>query len=332
MRLRNLGYAITAHRAQGVTVDTSHVVVTESTTRENLYVAMTRGRDHNHAYVITGDPDDNHGTPDGQDVPTAREVLTGVLANVGAELSATQTIKTEQETWGGIRQLAAELETLAAAAQRDRWARLLTSCGLTDEQRDDVLASDAYGAFASELRRAEANGHDVDRILPVAVDRYGLGDADDVAAVLRHRLRLATSDAGSRRSRRPARLIGGLIPEPIGPMAPDMRKAIDERKTLIEQRAKTLAETAIRRRESWIQLIGDAPAVDRLRWLRGVVTIAAYRDRYGVTSRDPLGGQPADDNQKLDYARAEAAIRRLRDSAAPLGGRGEVRQLDGLRM
>lgn len=328
----DLGYAITAHRAQGVTVDTSHVVVTESTTRENLYVAMTRGRDHNHAYVITGDPDDNHGTPDGQDVPTAREVLTGVLANVGAELSATQTIKTEQETWGGIRQLAAELETLAAAAQRDRWARLLTSCGLTDEQRDDVLASDAYGAFASELRRAEANGHDVDRILPVAVDRYGLGDADDVAAVLRHRLRLATSDAGSRRSRRPARLIGGLIPEPIGPMAPDMRKAIDERKTLIEQRAKTLAETAIRRRESWIQLIGDAPAVDRLRWLRGVVTIAAYRDRYGVTSRDPLGGQPADDNQKLDYARAEAAIRRLRDSAAPLGGRGEVRQLDGLRM
>ncbi|MEI2820972.1 MAG: helicase C-terminal domain-containing protein [Marmoricola sp.] len=104
----DLGYAITAHRAQGVTVDTAHVVVTESTTRENLYVAMTRGRDRNHAYVITGDPDDNHGTPDGQDVPTAREVLTGVLANVGAELSATQTIKTEQETWGAIPQLAAE--------------------------------------------------------------------------------------------------------------------------------------------------------------------------------------------------------------------------------
>ena len=124
----------------------------------------------------------------------------------------------------------------------------------------------------------------------------------------------------------------GLIPEPIGPMAPDMRKAIDERKVLIEQRAKTLADTAIRRREPWIQQIGDAPAVDRLHWLRGVVTIAAYRDRYGITSRDPLGGQPADDNQKLDYARAEAAIRRLRDSAAPLGGRGEVRQLGGLRM
>lgn len=307
----DLGYAITAHRAQGIIVDTSHVVVTESTTRENLYVAMTRGRDHNHAYVITEDADDNHGTPDGQEVPTAREVLTGVLANVGTELSATQTIKAEQEAWGGIRQLAAELETLAAAAQRDRWARLLTTCGLTDEQRDDVLASDGYGTFAAELRRAEANGHDVDRILPVAVNRYGLGDADDVAAVLRHRLRLATSDAGSCRSRRPARLIAGLIPEPIGPMAPDMRKAIDERKVLIEQRANTIAETAIRRRESWIQQIGDPPAVDRAHWLQSVVTVAAYRDRYGVTGGDPLGGQPVDDNQRLDRARAEAVLRRI---------------------
>lgn len=148
----DLGYAITAHRAQGVTVDTAHVVVTESTTRESLYVAMTRGREASHAYVITHDADDNHGTPDAQEAPTAKEVLTGVLANSGAELSATQTIKAEQETWGGIAQLAAELETLATAAQRDRWAQLLMSCGLTDEQRDDILASDAYGPFAQGSR------------------------------------------------------------------------------------------------------------------------------------------------------------------------------------
>ena len=38
----DLGYAVTAHRAQGMTVDTSHVVVTGSTTRENFYVSMTR--------------------------------------------------------------------------------------------------------------------------------------------------------------------------------------------------------------------------------------------------------------------------------------------------
>lgn len=37
----DLGYAITAHRAQGVTVDTAHVLVEPTTTRENFYVAMT---------------------------------------------------------------------------------------------------------------------------------------------------------------------------------------------------------------------------------------------------------------------------------------------------
>ncbi|WP_183097469.1 hypothetical protein [Nocardioides pelophilus] len=53
----DLGYAVTAHRAQGVTVDTAHVVVTTSTTRENLYVSMTRGRESNIAYVALDQPD-----------------------------------------------------------------------------------------------------------------------------------------------------------------------------------------------------------------------------------------------------------------------------------
>lgn len=312
----DLGYAITAHRAQGVTVDTAHVVVTEATTRENLYVAMTRGREQNHAYVITHEADEDHGAPDAQDAPTAKEVLTGVLANSGAELSATQTIKAEQETWGSIAQLAAELETLATAAQRDRWAQLLMSCGLTDEQRDDILASDAYGPLAAEFRRAEANGHNIEAILPRAVARYGLDDADDIAAVLRHRLRLATAEAGRSRGRRSARMIVGLIPEPMGPMSSDMRQAINERKALIEQRARALAVTAVKNRERWVEQLGE-PSVDRAHWLRNVTTIAAYRDRHGITSHEPLGGQPASDNQRVDRARAEAALRRLRGVASP---------------
>lgn len=48
-----LGYAVTAHRAQGVTVDTGHTVVSEELSREPFYVAMTRGKAANHAYVDT---------------------------------------------------------------------------------------------------------------------------------------------------------------------------------------------------------------------------------------------------------------------------------------
>jgi hypothetical protein len=46
-----LGYATTSARAQGRTVDTTHVLVDDSTTREAFYVAATRGRTGTHLYV-----------------------------------------------------------------------------------------------------------------------------------------------------------------------------------------------------------------------------------------------------------------------------------------
>ena len=47
----DLGYASTTHRAQGITVDHAHVLAHPGMARENLYVAMTRGRHANHVYV-----------------------------------------------------------------------------------------------------------------------------------------------------------------------------------------------------------------------------------------------------------------------------------------
>jgi conjugative relaxase-like TrwC/TraI family protein len=47
----NLGYAVTVHSAQGVTANTSHAVLGENTTRNLLYVALTRGRHTNTAYL-----------------------------------------------------------------------------------------------------------------------------------------------------------------------------------------------------------------------------------------------------------------------------------------
>ena len=156
MCLGHLGYAVTAHRAQGLTTDTAHVLVEPTTTRENLYVAMTRGRESNQAYVILDRPDD-HATSHPGDNPdaTARTVLYGVLQHSGAELSAHETITAEQERWGSIAQLAAEYETIAAAAQHDRWTTLVCRSGLTDKQAQAVIDSDAFGALTAELRRAE---------------------------------------------------------------------------------------------------------------------------------------------------------------------------------
>lgn len=72
-----LGYATTAHRAQGATVDTSHAIVTTAMTRETLYVAMTRGRYANHAYTITDTP--GREAHQQHQPATARQILTDVL-------------------------------------------------------------------------------------------------------------------------------------------------------------------------------------------------------------------------------------------------------------
>ncbi len=148
-----LGYAVTSHRAQGITTDTAHVVA-PSMPRENLYVAMTRGREANIAYVPVDRPDVAHVGPrpgDAADV-TARSILCGILQHVGAELSAHETLAAEQDAWGSVAQLAAEYETLAAAAQHARWAALVRASGLSPSQVLDVVNSDAFGPLTAELR------------------------------------------------------------------------------------------------------------------------------------------------------------------------------------
>lgn len=312
----DLGYAITAHRAQGVTTQTSHVVVTPTTTRENLYVSMTRGTQGNYAYVAIDREDQEHSEPHPGDNPdvTARSVLYGVLQHIGAELSAHETITAEQEHWGSIAQLAAEYETIAQAAQHDRWANLLAASGLTPGQVADVLGSDAYGALSAELRHADANHHNLDALLPRLVSARSLDDADDIASVIHARVaRATTRPADSGRTRKPPRLIVGLIPDAGGPMTEQMRQALDERRDLIEQCADAVLHDALTDNQPWTAKLGEEPrnGKQRAAWRRAARTIAAYRVRYGIADdRTPLGPEPQSIRQKVDSARARAALNR----------------------
>ncbi|MFD6177260.1 MULTISPECIES: MobF family relaxase [unclassified Isoptericola] len=309
----DLGYAVTAHRAQGLTVDTAHVVVSPSTTRENLYVSMTRGRRSNTAYVALDKPDPLHDIPIDDDV-SARTVLFGVLNHSGLELSAHETTAAEQERWTGIAQVAAEYETIATAAQRDRWTALVTESlvragGFTPAEAGQVIESEAFAVLMAELRRAEANRHDVAALLPRLVAQRSLLDADDVASALSARL--------ARAAGRPARgtspdLVAGFIPAASGPLPTDTARALAERRELIETRARTLAEAAVRDRAPWVRRVGDRPAGagDGEQWLVELSVIAAYRDRYGVTGNAPLGASTRTVVQERDRRRAAEALRR----------------------
>ncbi|WP_394771527.1 AAA family ATPase, partial [Lacisediminihabitans sp.] len=308
-----LGYAVTAYRAQGVTTDTAHALIEPGTTRENLYVAMTRGRQANTVYVSVNRPDDDHSNrhPGDPTQATARSVLCGVLQHVGAEPSAHQTIATEQDAWGSIAQLAAEYETIAGAAQQERWAALLLASGLSAGEADAATASTAFGALGAELRRAEADGYDVDRLLPRLVAARGIADADDIAAVLHERVARAISQSqGEGRVRRPLPPIAGLIMPAIGPMADDMRAALRERRALIERRANALVDDAVRGGAAWLAELGGEPGDPQRaqEWRREARFIAAYRDRYGIADGSALGSTATTAAQQSDASKARAAL------------------------
>ncbi|MEU4454748.1 MobF family relaxase [Nocardioides sp. NPDC023903] len=322
----DLGYAITAHRAQGVTVDTAHALVSASTTKESLYVSMTRGRRSNNAYVALDQPDETHTSPAGEDI-NAQTVLFGILQRTSVELSAHQTIASEQETWTSIAQLAAEYDTIAAAAQRPRWEALLRSSGLTEAQTEFVITGDSFGPLTAALRRAEACGHNIDGLFRRLVSRRDLSDADDIGAVLQHRLRLSTDIGAVRQvpATTCATFIAGMIAEAVGAMAPEMREALGQRRDLIEGRAAELAEAALVAAPVWLRRLGDPPNTPAARrdWLTLVATVAAYRDRYGITSDLPLGPSARTEAERADRRQALAAQRR---ATAIAGAPGSTRR------
>lgn len=323
----DLGYAITAHRAQGLTVDRAHVLVSARTTKENMYVSLTRGRESNHAYVALDQPDETHAAPPFDDDLTARTVLYGVLQHSSIELSAHQTITAEQDAWGSIAQLAAEYDTIAAAAQRPRWEALLRRSCLTQAQADAVIEGESFGPLTAALRRAEACGHDIEKLFSSVVARRDLSDADDIGAVLQHRLRPAGNQSSRNRSRRADQhFIAGLLPEAVGDIRPAMRDALEERHRLIEARATALAESAAASRPAWLRRLGVPPATSAGRdWLMSVATIAAYRDRYQIISDLPLGPAARTEAERADRERALVAQRRAAGMAiSPDSGRREA--------
>ena len=94
-----LGYGGNVHVAQGRTVDTAHLLVTDSLSRQALYVGMTRGREANTAHVVTGKTAPSGQKPYQQAAPES--VLAGVLQRAAEDLSATEQIRQAQEWAGG---------------------------------------------------------------------------------------------------------------------------------------------------------------------------------------------------------------------------------------
>ena len=326
----DLAYASTAHRSQGRTVDTCHAMVSPTTTREVLYVSATRGRESNRLYVDTHyDPDPQTGHDAMTEPATAREVLCGVLRHEGADVAAHEMIRRAHDEAEGMERLSAEYLTLATVAQAERFDALLAHSGLTDDQLGAVRASEARGPLFAAFRDAEARGLDIEVALPRLVAGRSLADAEDIAAVLHDRVDRWTAAAGGRRQRS-GNMIAGLIPRAQGVTDPELATALAERDRAMEDRARALAAQAVEAGRPWLGGLGSPPSepARRERWLREVSTVAAYRDRWHVTSGSPLGaqGDVASIGQTVQYRRAQAAVGRAKalglagmtDAASPV--------------
>jgi hypothetical protein len=283
-----LAYASTAHRAQGRTVDTAHAFASPTTTREVLYVALTRGSESNHLYVDTHyDPDPSTGHDGMTEIPSAAEVLAGVLRHEGADVSATDMIRLSQTQ--SIAALVAEYDTIVALADGPRWDEVLSNSGLSDTEFAQAKASPAYAALLAELRDAENQGFDVSTELPMLITGRRFEDADDVANVLHYRIDRYVTGVGYP-SPAASELVAGVFPRPTRITDPDIVLALNDRADAIEQRARELATIAIERGETWVQAFGDTPPTGELyeRWVLEVATGAAYFDRWGIDNPDTI--------------------------------------------
>jgi hypothetical protein len=230
----------------------------------------------------------------------------------GRTLSATEAIAAGWAEQHGIVRMWAEYDTIAGVAQRERYEELVTSscAGVPAEQLEDLRGSAAYGPLLAALREAEALGLDVEQALPRLVEGRSLANVDDVAVVLHGRVD-RWIQASSLQRRTTAGEIVGLFPRLAGVNDLDTARALDDRQKLIEQRAREVATMAVEHRQPWAVQFGRRP-LDSLQgelWLRRLDTIAAYRERWGITERSILGmREPTSLEQEAQHRLAQSAV------------------------
>jgi hypothetical protein len=172
------------------------------------------------------DPDPSTGHDGLTAVPSALEVLAGVLRHEGADISATDMIRLSQTQ--SIATLVAEYDTIVTLAEGGRWETVLSQSGLNDIELTHVKASPAYAALLAQLRDAENRGFDIYTELPMLVAGRSFGDAEDVASVLHYRINRYVTGVGYP-APNASDLVAGLFPRPSGITDPDVVLALNDR-------------------------------------------------------------------------------------------------------
>jgi conjugative relaxase-like TrwC/TraI family protein len=314
-----LGYAGTVHSTQGRTVDTSHVVVGAGTSPEAVYVGLSRGREGNHAHVITHPTDDQQPTGAGQQVRRVDPlgVLAGVVradtgaasaADVGGGASATEQAEADQTRRKSmqtpVERFAAEAELVYTARTAAALDRLAADGVLTAEQRSAFAAEATDTAsLARRLRAAELAGHDPDQVLADAVAERDFIGARSLPQTVHGRIA--------------KNLTGQLAPaaESYADMVPAVNRPDWHARLagLAEQadaRRRQLGTQTAEQPPEWaLTAFGPPPdePVARLDWEHRAGVVASWRELAGHTDQDDPLGPAVQPGQPEHYAAWRAA-------------------------
>jgi TrwC relaxase/AAA domain len=274
-----LAYAGNVHVSQGRTTDTSHLLVSESLSRQSLYVGMTRGRDSNVAHIVTGST--SHGTePFEQAAPES--VFAAALERDSEELTATEQVRQAQEWASGTGHVlnlwsASVKNTIRTSIDQEFQARLSEA----DYQR--YVLEPQGTALRLALRQHHLRGENVAQII-ADITRADLAGARSVTAVLYARLQ--AKDMRSARTSAMEVVSGSpswtsRTPVNASELAKAAASALDERVTELGQRM-------LERPEPWLmQQLGvlspDASPLLHEDYARKAGIAAAYREAAGIT-------------------------------------------------
>ena len=344
----HLAYAVTFHAAEGRTVDSGIAVFTGEEDRQATYVAMSRGRDNNEAFVIAGwriaDPqpgpepapelarqerlDREHaGLDTGQAVErgerhepgmTAEQILARCLDRDGQQLAATDTRAAEWSDADRLDVLAVQWQHVTRDAAQHRYEAAVRAA-LAGEEARQVLADPAATWLWRTLREAEAAGLDGAGLLRRAAAAGPLTDAASVAKVLDWRIRQHTDGMPALA----ARPWTSQVPQTGDP---DTDRYASELATAMDDRQRRLGEHAAEHPPAWAHGLGPVPEhpLDRAAWELRAGRIAAYREMWGYTHpTEPIGARPGQHSPEARtswQAAAEALGRQPGDLTAHSDG------------
>ncbi|KQN86528.1 hypothetical protein ASE96_13245 [Arthrobacter sp. Leaf69] len=301
-----LGYATTAHRSQGITVDTGHTVVTQGRlTRELLYVSMTRGRAGNHAYVSENDPSADE--PLDPVLPSSwRQILGEVLAAEGAERTAHEVREAEQSQADTLERLSAEYGYLAQIAAAEDLAGFLDAH--SPGRSSEIQQSSSWGATVAAWRQATGVSRPSTQRVVIAALRTE-ASARDMAAVVQSRLRQFLTGMPTNGN--------DPLAETVRTSRPDLADMINQVRDRIQQRMTRVARDAMMGDTEWKRVLGATLGPNTLpEHATDVIRRAAiHRDRWGIDD-SPLPLGPVPGSYDWEQQEQRARIARLVDQSA----------------